>query len=103
MATRPARSTRPFCRHPVVDLLLQHRQRQGARVQHLLLEFADIECLAQRSGFGPGAAKAGHRAILTGQRSLDKDQLALKAETITVGGTTYDVYPQRPKSLKPAG
>lgn len=59
--------------------------------------------IAQRSGFGPGAAKAGDRAILTGHRASDRDRLAFKAETITVGGKTYDVYPQRPKSLKPTG
>jgi hypothetical protein len=59
--------------------------------------------IAQRSGFGPGAAKAGDRAVMTGHRASDRDRLAFKAETITVGGKTYDVYPQRPKSLTPGG
>ncbi|HEX9806010.1 MAG TPA: DUF6152 family protein, partial [Alteraurantiacibacter sp.] len=59
--------------------------------------------IAQRSGFGPDAAKAGDRAIVTGHRARDREVLGFKGETITVGGKTYDVYPQRPKSLKPAG
>ena len=59
--------------------------------------------VAERSGFGPGAAKAGDRVVLTGHRARDHDLLAFKAETVTVGGRTYDVYPQRPKSLKPDG
>ena len=57
--------------------------------------------VAERSGFGPGAAKAGDTVILTGHRARDHDLLAFKAETVTVNGKTYDVYPQRPKSLKP--
>lgn len=59
--------------------------------------------VAERSGFGPGAAKAGDRVVLTGHRARDHDLLAFKAETVTVGGRTYDVYPQRHKSLKPGG
>lgn len=59
--------------------------------------------VAQRSGFGPGAAKPGDTVVLTGHRARDHDVLAFKAETITVGGKTYDVYPQRPKSLSPRG
>ena len=57
--------------------------------------------VAERSGFGPGAAKAGDTVILTGHRARDHDLLAFKAETVTVNGKTYDVYPQRPKRLKP--
>jgi hypothetical protein len=57
--------------------------------------------VAERSGFWPGAAKAGDRVVLTGHRARDHDLLAFKAETVTVGGRTYDVYPQRHKSLKP--
>lgn len=59
--------------------------------------------VAQRSGFGPEAAKSGDRVMLTGHRSRDKSQKAFKAETVTVNGKTYDVYPQRDKSLTPAG
>ena len=57
--------------------------------------------VAQRSGFGPEAAKAGDTVVLTGHRARDHSVLAFKAETVTVNGKTYDVYPQRPKSLKP--
>ncbi|AKH44048.1 hypothetical protein FHS61_001364 [Altererythrobacter atlanticus] len=55
--------------------------------------------VARRSGFGPDAAKVGDKAVLTGHRARDKDVLGFKAETITVNGRTYDVYPQREKSL----
>ena len=55
-----------------------------------------------RAGFVAGVAKAGDRAILTGHRARDPKVRGFKAETITVRGKTYDVYPQRPKTLKPA-
>jgi len=55
---------------------------------------------AQRSGFGPDAAKVGDRAVLTGHRARDQEVRGFKAETITIDGRTYDVYPQREKSLK---
>jgi hypothetical protein len=58
--------------------------------------------VARGSGFGPGAAKSGDRVILTGHRARDAKVLAFKGETITVGGKTYDVYPNREKTLKPA-
>jgi hypothetical protein len=57
--------------------------------------------VARRSGFGPGAASAGDKVSLTGHRARDYSVLGFKAETITVNGKTYDVYPQRPKSLEP--
>ena len=57
--------------------------------------------VAQGSGFGPGAAKAGDRAVITGHRARDMAVRAFKGETITVGGKTYDVYPQREKTLRP--
>ena len=56
--------------------------------------------VAQGSGFGPGAAKAGDPVVITGHRARDADTLAFKGETITVGGKTYDVYPQREKTLR---
>ena len=58
--------------------------------------------VAQGSGFGPGAAKAGDRVVITGHRARDAGTLAFKGETITVNGKTYDVYPQREKSLSPS-
>lgn len=57
--------------------------------------------VAQGSGFGPGAAKAGDQVVVTGHRARDGGLLAFKGETITVNGKTYDVYPQRDKTLKP--
>ena len=59
--------------------------------------------VAQGSGFGPGVAKAGDSVIVTGHRARDAGTLAFKGETITVGGKTYDVYPNRDKTLKPGG
>lgn len=56
-----------------------------------------------RAGFVAGVAEPGDKATLTGHRSRDPKELAFKAETITVNGKTYDVYPDRPKTLKPAG
>jgi hypothetical protein len=49
------------------------------------------------------AAKAGDRAVITGHRARDAGTLAFKGETITVNGKTYDVYPQREKTLRPTG
>ena len=57
--------------------------------------------VAQGSGFGPGAARAGDRVVITGPRAREAGTLAFKGETITVGGKTYDVYPQREKTLRP--
>lgn len=57
--------------------------------------------VAQGSGFGPGVAKAGDRAVITGHRARDASLRAFKGETITVNGRTYDVYPQREKTLRP--
>ena len=56
-----------------------------------------------RAGFIAGSARPGDRAILTGHRSRDPKQLAFKAETITVNGKTYDVYPGREKTVRPTG
>jgi hypothetical protein len=76
---------------------------------HLQLQAADgtwevdlsPPIVAQGSGFGPGAAKAGDKASLTGHRARDRKVRSFKGETITVRGKTYDVYPQREKTLKP--
>lgn len=57
--------------------------------------------VARQSGFGEGAAKPGDRVALTGHRARDKSVNGFKAETVTVNGKTYDVYPQRPKTLTP--
>ncbi len=55
--------------------------------------------VARGSGFGPDAAKVGDAAVLTGHRARNADALGFKAETITVRGKTYDVYPRREKTL----
>jgi hypothetical protein len=56
-----------------------------------------------RAGFVEGVAHVGDQASVTGHRSRDPNELAFKAETITVNGKTYDVYPGREKTLAPAG
>lgn len=58
---------------------------------------------ATRAGFVEGVAKPGDRVSLTGHRASDPKVLGFKAETITVHGKIYDVYPGRPKTLKPRG
>jgi len=58
--------------------------------------------VAERSGFGPQAAKVGDRVSITGHRARDRGVRAFKGEAITVNGKTYDVYPQREKTLKPS-
>ncbi len=58
--------------------------------------------VASRSGFGSEHASAGDTAIITGHRARDMDVLGFKGETITVRGRTFDVYPQREKSLSPS-
>ncbi|MAP94879.1 MAG: hypothetical protein CMK07_08010 [Ponticaulis sp.] len=54
---------------------------------------------ARRAGFDVGAAEPGDYVVLTGHRSQDEDENYFKAETITVNGTFYDVYPTRSKTL----
>jgi len=58
--------------------------------------------VAQGSGFGPGSASAGDQVILTGHRARDMDVRAFKGETITVDGRTFNVYPQRERTLRPS-
>ncbi|MBC8130549.1 MAG: hypothetical protein H7Y08_09545 [Rhizobiaceae bacterium] len=55
-----------------------------------------------RSGLVEGMANAGDEATVTGHRSRDPEEKRFKAETITVGGETYDVYPSRDKTLNPS-
>lgn len=56
--------------------------------------------VAAASGFGSEHAAAGDRAIITGHRARDMSTRAFKGETITVRGRTFDVYPQREKTLR---
>ncbi len=55
--------------------------------------------VAAASGFGAEHAAAGDRATITGHRARDTDLRGFKGETITVRGRTFDVYPQREKTL----
>ena len=55
-----------------------------------------------RAGFVAGVADVGDTVTVTGHRSRDPKELAFKAETVTVRGKTYDVYPSRSKAMKPA-
>ncbi|MGE0226092.1 MAG: DUF6152 family protein [Acetobacteraceae bacterium] len=55
----------------------------------------------RRAGFVDGVAAAGDTVSVTGHRSRNPGEHSFKAETVTVHGKTYDVYPSRPKTLKP--
>ncbi|MGE4049409.1 MAG: DUF6152 family protein [Acetobacteraceae bacterium] len=56
----------------------------------------------RRAGFVDGVAAIGDTVSVTGHRSRDSKERVFKAETVTVRGKTYDVYPSRPKTLNPA-
>ncbi len=56
----------------------------------------------ERAGFVEGVAAVGDEASFTGHRSKDAGDRRFKAETVTVNGKTYDVYPRRQKSMSPA-
>ena len=56
--------------------------------------------IGRQSGFGPEYAAAGDQIDLTGHRARDMDMRGFKAETITVRGQFFDVYPRRPKTLE---
>jgi Family of unknown function (DUF6152) len=57
--------------------------------------------VAAASGFAAEHARAGDRAVITGHRARDAAVRGFKGETITVRGRTFDVYPQREKTLSP--
>ncbi|PRD41997.1 hypothetical protein C5748_18660 [Phyllobacterium phragmitis] len=52
----------------------------------------------ERSGFVEGSAKVGDEVVVLGNRSTDPDEKHMKAVRITVGGKSYDLYPQRIKT-----
>lgn len=56
---------------------------------------------SERAGFVEGVASVGDEASFTGHRSKDASEMLFKAETITVNGKTYDVYPRRQKTIEP--
>lgn len=49
----------------------------------------------QRAGFVADSAKAGDEIVATGNRARDHAEKRMKAVRITVGGKTYDIYPER--------
>lgn len=51
----------------------------------------------RRSGFAEGSAKEGDSIVATGNRAQDHAEKRMKAVQITVGGKTYDIYPDRIK------
>lgn len=55
--------------------------------------------VAAPSGFSAEHARAGDRVSVTGHRARDAAVRGFKGETITVRGRTFDVYPQREKTL----
>ena len=52
----------------------------------------------ERSGFTATSAKPGDAIVVLGNRAKDMTQLWMKAVRITVGGKTYDLYPERIKA-----
>lgn len=50
-----------------------------------------------RAGFDESSAKPGDTITATGNRAQDHAEKRMKAVQITVGGKTYDIYPDRIK------
>ena len=51
------------------------------------------------AGFVEGAASAGDEVTAIGNRSVDPNDMRMKAVRIIVNGTTYDVYPDRASQI----
>ncbi|MDP2334515.1 MAG: DUF6152 family protein [Reyranella sp.] len=51
--------------------------------------------LTERAGFTAASAKQGNAIVILGNRALDKTKMYMKAVRLTVGGKTYDIYPER--------
>jgi hypothetical protein len=49
----------------------------------------------ERSGFVEGSAKIGDAITALGNRSSDPGEKRMKAVRISVGGKTFDIYPER--------
>jgi hypothetical protein len=49
----------------------------------------------ERSGFSGKSAKAGDPIVILGNRHKDASKREMKAVRVTVGGKTYDIYPER--------
>lgn len=50
-----------------------------------------------RSNFKGDSAKPGDAIVVLGNRHKDADKKHMKAVRITIGGTSYDMYPERIK------
>jgi hypothetical protein len=51
--------------------------------------------LTERAGFTAASARQGDAIVILGNRALDKTKMYMKAVRLTVGGKTYDIYPER--------
>ncbi|MEK1888322.1 MAG: DUF6152 family protein [Phyllobacterium sp.] len=51
-----------------------------------------------RAGFVEGSAMKGDEVVALGNRSTDPQEKRMKAVRISVGGKTYDLYPERIKT-----
>jgi hypothetical protein len=49
----------------------------------------------ERSGYTGNSAKPGDAIVILGNKHKDKSKRVMKAVRITVGGKTYDLYPER--------
>jgi hypothetical protein len=49
----------------------------------------------ERSGYTGKSAKPGDAIVILGNKHKDKSKRVMKAVRITVGGKTYDLYPER--------
>lgn len=49
----------------------------------------------ERSGFVEGIANVGDQIVVLGNRSLDPAEKRLKAVRVSIGGKTFDIYPER--------
>jgi hypothetical protein len=47
------------------------------------------------AGFTAASAKAGDEVVALGNRSRNQGERRMKAVRVTVGGRTYDIYPDR--------
>lgn len=73
--------------HPSLDI-------ETADGESWLIELGNPAGTA-RSGFDEESAEAGDEIAIVGNRSLDRSELRMKAVQVTVGGRTYDIYPER--------
>ena len=49
----------------------------------------------ERAGLKEGVIPIGAQVTVSGHRNSDEKRLEIKTERLTVGGKTYDLYPNR--------